>query len=90
MSKRAIRIATGLALVAVMAVVAAALLMGGVGGATAFNTGGSGSDARHRGRFTAQCSNGVAVPDPANNAGLVSTAPRCSRQEIPSQALMAA
>ena len=74
MSKRTIRITTALALVAVMAVIAVSLLMTGAGGATAFNAGGS-DTARHMpipAQYTAQCSNGVAVPDPDNNPGLVS------------------
>ena len=75
MSKRAIRVATGLALVAVMAVIAASLLLTGVGGATAFNADGS-NTAAHTiaipAQYTAQCSNGTAVHDPANNVGLVS------------------
>ena len=71
MSKRAIRIATRLSLVAVMSVVAVSLLMAGAG-ATAFNAGGSDSGARHiPAQYTEQCSNGVAVHDPANNAGMV-------------------
>ena len=74
MSKRAIRMATGLALVAVMAVIAVSLLLTGVGGATAFNAGGSDSVAGHMpipAQYTEQCSNGIAVPNPADNAGLV-------------------
>ncbi len=74
-SKRAIRIAIGLALVVVMAVVAVSLLMSGGGGATAFNAGGSNTAARTitiPAQYTAQCSNGTAVHDPANNVGLVS------------------
>ena len=73
MSKRAIRIATAMALVAVMAVVAVSLLMGGVGGATAFDAGASDTAAINiPAQYTEQCSNGIAVPDLANNAGLVS------------------
>ena len=74
MSKRAIRIATALALVAVMSVIAASLLMTDAGGATAFNAGASDGAARHMpipAQYTAQCSNGVAVPNPASNPGLV-------------------
>ena len=74
MSKRAIRITTALALVAVMSLIAASLLMTGTGGATAFNFGASDSAARHMpipAQYTTQCSNGTAVPNPADNAGLV-------------------
>ena len=74
MSKRATMIATGLALVAVMAVIAVSLLLTGVGGVTAFNTGGSDSAARHMpipSQYTEQCSNGVAVPNSEDNVGLV-------------------
>ena len=75
MSKRAIRIATAVALVAVMAVVAVSLLLTGVGGATAFDAEGSNTAARAitiPAQYTEQCSNGIAVHDPANNVGLVS------------------
>ena len=74
MSKRAIRITTALALVAVTSVIAVSLLMTGAGGATAFNAGGSDSTARHipiPAQYTAQCSNGIAVPNPADNPGMV-------------------
>ena len=74
MSKRAIRVATAVALVAVMAVIAASLLLTGVGGATAFNADASDSAMRHMpipAQYTEQCSNGIAVPNPADNAGLV-------------------
>ena len=73
MSRRAIRMATALALVATMGVVAVSLLMAGAGGATASNADAS-DDARHMpipAQYTEQCSNGVAVPNPASNAGLV-------------------
>ena len=69
MSKRATRITTALALVAVMSVAAVSLLMTGAGGATAFN-----ADASARAipaQYTEQCSNGIAVPNLAYNPGLV-------------------
>ena len=47
MPKYAIRTATVLALVAVVALVAISLLLTSAGGATAFNAGASDSDARH-------------------------------------------
>ena len=75
MSKRAIRITTALALLAVMSVIAISLLMTGAGGATAFNAGASDGAARHMpipAQYTAQCSNGVAVLHPLDNPGLVS------------------
>ena len=74
MSRRAIRVATALALVAVIAVVAAALLMEGADGVRAFNAGGSDDVARHMpipAQFTAQCANGTVVANPGDNAGLV-------------------
>ena len=74
MSKRAIKITTALALVAVMSVIAASLLMTGAGGATAFNSGAS-DTARHMpipAQYTEQCSNGIAVPNPADKPSLVS------------------
>ena len=71
MPKYAIRTATALALVVVMAVVAVSLLMAGAGGATAFNAGASDGAISIPAQYTAQCSNGVAVPNPASNAGLV-------------------
>ena len=72
-SKRAIRTATAIALLAVMSVIAISLLMSGAGGATAFNSGVS-DTARHMpipAQYTAQCSNGTAVPNPISNRGLV-------------------
>ena len=73
MSKRVIRIATGLALVSVVAMIAAALLMGGAGGATAFNAGSSDSAAMHiPAQYTEQCSNGIALLYPERNPGLLS------------------
>ena len=70
--KRTIRIATALALVAVMSVVAVSLLMTGAGGATAFNTDASAAPARNiPAQYTAQCSNGIVFSDPENNPGLV-------------------
>ena len=70
MSKRAIRIATGLALVAVTSVIAISLLMGG---ATAFNASGSDTAAIHiPAQYTEQCSNGIAVLYPYHNPGLLS------------------
>ena len=73
-SRRAIRMATALALVALAGVVAAALALEGVGGARAVNAGGAEGAARHMAipaQFTAQCSNGIVVPNPGDNAGLV-------------------
>ena len=70
-SKRAIRSASVLALAAVVAI---SLLLTGEGGATAFNADASDRDARHMPipqQYAEQCSNGTAVPIPANNAGLV-------------------
>ena len=72
-SKRAIKITTALALVAVMSVIAASLLMTGAGGATAINSDAS-DTARHMpipAQYTEQCSNGIAVQNPADNPGLV-------------------
>ena len=71
MDKRAIRIATGVALGAVMAVVAVSLLMTGAGGATAFNAGGGEGDERYPNRYEKECADGVAVLDPDDNPGLV-------------------
>ena len=71
MSKRAIRVATGVALVAAMAVVAVSLLMSGAGGATAFNAGASDGGARHSGQFAEQCANGTPVSNIARYPGLV-------------------
>ena len=74
MSKRTSRIATALARIAVMSMMAVSLLMAGEGCATretALDAGGSDGGARHSNQFTAQCSNGIAVPDPANSPGLV-------------------
>lgn len=62
MPKRAIRTTTALALAAVVAI---SLLMAGVDGASA-------SPIIIIDQFTEQCSNGVAVQDPASNPGLVS------------------
>ena len=72
MDKRAIRIMTGVALGAVMAVVAVSLLMTGAGGATAFNAGGGAGDERYPNRYEKECADGVAVLNPDDNAGLVS------------------
>ena len=70
MSKRAIRVATGLALVAVTSVIAISLLMGG---ATAFDAGGSDTAAIHiPAQYTEQCSNGIALLYPERNPGLLS------------------
>ena len=72
-SKRAIRITTALALIATMSVIAVSLLMTDAG-ATAFNVDRSDSASRHipiPAQYTAQCSNGTAVPNPDDNPGLV-------------------
>ena len=73
-SKRAIRITTALALVAVMAVIAVSLLLTGVGGVIAFNnTDGSDTAAIHiPAQYTEQCSNGIALLYPERNPGLLS------------------
>ena len=74
MSRRAIRMATALALVAVVGAVAAALLMAGADGARAFNAGGVEGTARLMpipAQYTEQCSNGTVVANPEDNAGLV-------------------
>ena len=71
MAKRAIRIMTGVALGAVMAVVAVSLLMTGAGGATAFNASGGEGDERYPNRYEKECADGVAVLNPDDNAGLV-------------------
>ena len=71
MSARACGIATGLARVAAMLAAVVSLVIGGAGCATTFNSGGFDGGARHNNQFTAQCSNGVVVPDPAD-PGLVS------------------
>ena len=73
-SRRAVRMATALALVALTGVVGAALLMEGVGDARAADAGGAEGAGRLvaiPAQFTAQCSNGVAVANPGGNAGLV-------------------
>ena len=75
MPKHALRTATALALIAAISVIAASLLMPGPGGATAFNTDASAPTAPHipiPAQYTAQCSNGTAVPNPTSNVGLVS------------------
>ena len=74
MSKRTVKTITGLALVAVTSVIAVSLLMTGAGGATAFNTNASDDATQHipiPAQYSEQCSNGVAVPNPGGNAGLV-------------------
>ena len=72
MPKNAIRIATALTLVAVMAVVAISLLLTGASDATASNADAAVARAiAIPAQYTEQCSNGVAVPDGASYAGLV-------------------
>lgn len=71
MSKRAIRITTALALLALAAGVAISLLMTGASGANAFSRGvGIASDDAPN-QYTTRCSNGIAVPNPTSNPGLV-------------------
>ena len=71
MDKRAVRIATGVALGALTAVVAVSLLMTGAGGATAFDTNGAvGGDSAFANKYESVCAAGVAVPNPADNEGL--------------------
>ena len=62
------------ALTALAIAVAIGFLADAPTNATAFNAGASGDDMWHvpiPAQYTAQCSNGIAVPDPANNPGLV-------------------
>ncbi len=71
MSRRAIRITTALALLALASGAAISLLMSGAGGANAFSRGiGIASDAAPN-QYTARCSNGTVVPNPSSNPGLV-------------------
>ena len=72
MPKYAIRTATALALVATLSLIAVSLLTTGARNATAFNASGSDGAISISAQYAAQCSNGVAVPNPASNAGLVS------------------
>ena len=72
MPKNAIRIATALAMVAAMGVVAVSLLLTGASDATASNADAVAARAiTIPAQYTEQCSNGVAVPDGASYAGLV-------------------
>ncbi len=72
MPKYAIRTATALALVATLSVIAVSLLTTGARNATASNTDATAAPAMPiPAQYTEQCSNGVAVPNPASNAGLV-------------------
>ena len=72
MPKYAIRTATAFALVAVMAIVAVALLITDASDATASNVSAPAARAIPiPAQYTEQCSNGVAVPNPASKAGLV-------------------
>ena len=70
MPKNAIRIATALTLVAVMAVVAISLLLTGASDATASNAAAAARAITIPAQYTEQCSNGTAVPNLANT-GLV-------------------
>ena len=71
MSRRAIRITTALALLALASGAAISLLMSGAGGANAFSRGvGIAPDAAPN-QYTARCSNGTVVPNPSSNPGLV-------------------
>lgn len=69
MDKRAVRIATGVALGALTAVVAVSLLMTGAGGATAFDTSGA-VGGGFAANYESVCAAGVAVPNPDDNEGL--------------------
>ena len=72
MGKRAIRVAAGIALIALIAVVAVSLLTAGGGGARAFEAGaaveGGGGYANQS--TESQCASGGAVADPVSNARL--------------------
>ena len=71
MSRRAIRMTTALALLALASGAAISLLMSGAGGANAFSRGiGIASDAAPN-QYAARCSNGTVVPNPSSNPGLV-------------------
>ena len=74
MSKYALRTATALALVAALSIIAVSLLTTGAADVTASNADASAAPALIPipAQYTEQCSNGVAVPNPASNAGLVS------------------
>ena len=73
MAKYAIRTATALALVAALSIIAVSLLTTGARNATASNADASAPALMPiPAQYTEQCSNGVAVPNPASNAGLVS------------------
>ena len=71
MSKRAIRITTALALLALASGAAFSLLMSGAGGANAFSRGAEIAPAAAPNQSTARCSNGTVVPNPSSNPGLV-------------------
>lgn len=71
MSKRAIRITTALALLALASGAALSLLMSGAVGANAFSRGAEIAPAAAPNQYTARCSNGTVVPNPSSNPGLV-------------------
>ena len=72
MPKYALRIATALALLAMIAVIAVSPLITGASDATASNADATAVRAvAIPAQYTEQCSNGTAVPNPADNAGLV-------------------
>ena len=72
MDRRAIRVVAGVALGVVMGLVAVSLVVTGAGGARAFEaiSGGVGGE-RGADRYEDVCGDGVAVPNPGGNAGLV-------------------
>ena len=73
MPKYALRTATALALVATLSIIAISLLTTGARTTTASNTDAPAAPAIPiPAQYTAQCSNGTAVPNPASNTGLVS------------------
>ena len=72
MSKYALRTATALALVATLSIIAVSLPTTGADDVTASNADASAPALIPiPAQYTEQCSNGVAVPNPASNAGLV-------------------
>ena len=71
MGKRAIRVAAGLALAALVAVVAVSLLTAGGGGARAFEAEVSDGGGGYANQAKLQCASGGAVANPSGNADLV-------------------
>ena len=70
--RRAVRITAGIALVALMAVVAVSLLMEGAAGARAFEADVADGGGRWANQTNSACGNGIAVPTPEGYPGLVS------------------